>query len=267
MQKNLFSITTMLLLFNLVGCSTKGIKKDKYRTSSENSYNHKSDIKYSHPTMKPYEIMGIKYFPITVRVGDKFSGNASWYGPDFHGKLTSNGEVYDMMKMTAAHKTLPMNTLLKVTNKDNGLSTVVRVNDRGPFVATRIIDLSKAAAKKLDMIKNGTASISIEVIGFASTKKIKKRLKKEKKKISKKKKMNSNFYLQIGSFAKIDGAIKTQEKYDGVDGYKTIIKDIQRENKRIFKVLLGGFKNHQEIVAYKKRDKGYFHSAFIVKGD
>ena len=119
-----------------------------------------------HPTMRPYVIRGIRYHPTVVSVGDRFKGNASWYGPDFHGKLTSNGERYSMWAMTAAHKTLPMNTIVKVTNKRNGLSTVVRINDRGPFIATRIIDLSKQAAGKIDMVGHGTAPVSIEILGF-----------------------------------------------------------------------------------------------------
>ena len=84
-------------------------------------------------------------------------GVASWYGEDFHGKLTSNGEVYDMYAMTAAHKTLPLGVYVRVTNKQNGQSAVVRVNDRGPFVDTRIIDLSYAAAKQLGVVGPGTA--------------------------------------------------------------------------------------------------------------
>ena len=105
--------------------------------------------------MRPYVIRGIKYYPTVVSVGDSFKGNASWYGPDFHGKLTSNGEIYNMYDMTAAHKTLPMNTIVKVTNKKNDLSVVVRINDRGPFIATRIIDLSNSAAKKIEMFEKG----------------------------------------------------------------------------------------------------------------
>ncbi len=101
-------------------------------------------------TMRPYTVGGKRYYPTMVSVGDTFSGIASWYGRDFHGKKTSNGEYYNMYDFTAAHKTLPMNTMLKVTNLRNNRSVIVRVNDRGPFVNNRIIDLSYAAAKRLD---------------------------------------------------------------------------------------------------------------------
>jgi rare lipoprotein A len=94
---------------------------------------------------------------------------ASWYGADFHGKSTSNGEVYDMHAMTAAHKTLPLGVWLRVTNRDNGRSCTVRVNDRGPFVKSRILDLSFAAAKDLGVVGPGTAPVRIEALGYRET--------------------------------------------------------------------------------------------------
>jgi rare lipoprotein A len=92
------------------------------------------------------------------------SGVASWYGPGFHGRQTANGERYNMNDMTAAHKSLKFGTRVKVTNQTNGLSVVVRINDRGPYVGSRIIDLSKSAALAIDMIGPGTASVTVEVL-------------------------------------------------------------------------------------------------------
>lgn len=117
-------------------------------------------------TMKPYTVNGKTYYPTVVGVGETATGVASWYGPGFHGKKTSNGEIYDQQAFTAAHKTLPMNTLVSVTNLDNGLKTTVRINDRGPFVENRIIDLSQAAATRIDMIQSGTAPVKLEVVGL-----------------------------------------------------------------------------------------------------
>ena len=94
----------------------------------------------------------------------KEEGIASYYGDEFDGKPTSNGEIFDKNQMTAAHKSLPFNTKVRVTNLDNGLSTVVRINDRGPFVADRVIDLSVAAAKEIHMIGPGTARVRLEVL-------------------------------------------------------------------------------------------------------
>ena len=91
-------------------------------------------------------------------------GNASWYGGKFVGRQTANGEIFDTNLLTAAHKTLPFNTIVQVTNLDNGKKTVVRINDRGPFIDGRVIDLSKKAATEIDMIKSGTAKISLKIL-------------------------------------------------------------------------------------------------------
>jgi rare lipoprotein A len=267
MNKYILVFTVSINLF-FIGCSTKSTHsysnvKHKVYSSNKNDYSKTINKKdYIHPTMKSYVVHGVRYYPREVNVGDKFSGVASWYGPDFHGKLTSNGERYNMYEMTAAHKTLPMNTILKVTNRRNGRSAVVRVNDRGPFVATRIIDLSNSAAKKIDMIKTGTAPVTIEVLGFYS--KNKNRYKKHN--VTKSKSISNRKYsLQIASFQNIDGAIKIQEKFDNTDGYKTIIKDIKTSYGRLFKVYLTGFKTEKEIREYKQSSD--FVNSFIVVED
>jgi len=118
------------------------------------------------PTQRAYEVNGQRYQPIPSASGFVEKGVASWYGKKFHGRKTSNGEIYDMYAMTAAHKTLPMNVHLKVTNLDNGRFTVVRVNDRGPFVKSRIIDLSYSAANELGVVGPGTANVRIEALGY-----------------------------------------------------------------------------------------------------
>ena len=94
----------------------------------------------------------------------QMEGVASWYGPDFNGRLTASGEVYDMYAMTAAHRTLPLGTVVRVTDEENGKTVEVKVNDRGPFKKDRIIDLSKSACESLDMMKNGTAQVKLDVL-------------------------------------------------------------------------------------------------------
>jgi rare lipoprotein A len=111
-----------------------------------------------------YVVAGHRYAVLPTSTGYVERGVASWYGTEFHGLKTSTGESYDMFAMTAAHKTLPLPCYARVTNLSNGRSVVVRINDRGPFVATRIIDLSYSAARKLDMIRNGTAFVQVEVL-------------------------------------------------------------------------------------------------------
>jgi rare lipoprotein A len=112
-----------------------------------------------------YEVFGERYHVLASADGYRERGIASWYGPDFHGGNTSSGERYDMYAMTAAHKTLPLPSYVRVTNLANGRSVVVRVNDRGPFKKGRIIDLSYVAAAKLDMIRDGTATVEVTAVG------------------------------------------------------------------------------------------------------
>jgi len=100
-----------------------------------------------------------------VRKGDTEKGIASWYGKKYHGRLTANGERYDMHKMTAAHRTFPFGTVVEVTNLENGRKARVRINDRGPFVKGRIIDLSYKAARELEMVESGVVRVRIEVVG------------------------------------------------------------------------------------------------------
>jgi len=115
-----------------------------------------------------YEVFDKPYTVMPSAVGYKERGVASWYGKKFHGNRTSNWEIYDMYGMTAAHKTLPLPTYVRVRNLSNNRTIVVRVNDRGPFVDNRIIDLSYSAAQKLDMITAGTSLVEVEAITFAA---------------------------------------------------------------------------------------------------
>jgi rare lipoprotein A len=114
-----------------------------------------------------YDVFGKRYFVLSSSVGYVERGVASWYGPGFHKVRTSMGEIYDMYGMSAAHKTLPLPAYVRVTNLQNGRSVVVRVNDRGPFVGNRIIDLSYTAASKLDMLHNGTAMVEVRSLNGA----------------------------------------------------------------------------------------------------
>ncbi len=116
-----------------------------------------------------YTVLGKRYFVMPDAAGYVERGIASWYGPGFHDGLTSNGEKYDMHAMTAAHKTLPLPTYVQVTNLRNGKSIVVRVNDRGPFKDGRIIDLSRTAAAKLDMLRDGTTFVEVRALTSLDT--------------------------------------------------------------------------------------------------
>jgi rare lipoprotein A len=121
----------------------------------------------SHGNPPFYDVLGRRYYVLTSADGYLERGVASWYGPTFHGGNTSSGEPYDMYAMTAAHKTLPLPCYARVTNLRNGKSVVVRINDRGPFVANRLIDLSYTAALRLDMIRDGTSLVEVRALSAA----------------------------------------------------------------------------------------------------
>jgi rare lipoprotein A len=115
-----------------------------------------------------YDVLGKRYYVLSSSADYVERGVASWYGPGFHKERTSTGEQYDMYGMTAAHKTLPLPATVRVTNLQNGRSVVVRVNDRGPFVGNRIIDLSYTAASRLDMLRSGTAMVEVRALDAAA---------------------------------------------------------------------------------------------------
>ena len=127
----------------------------------------KPDGRSSYKVGGTYVIAGQVYTPDeNYRYNE--SGMASWYGPGFHGKRTANGEAYDQHAMTAAHRTLPMPSVVRVTNLSNGNTVILRVNDRGPFAHNRIIDVSRAAAERLDMVRSGVASVRVEILAEES---------------------------------------------------------------------------------------------------
>jgi rare lipoprotein A len=141
----------------LTACGTTG-----HRVSVE------SGLPGQRPWQRPYFVDGVRYVPLASAEGYREEGLASWYGAEEHGGPTSNGETFDMYKPTAAHKTLPLGCYLRVTNKINGKKTIVRVNDRGPFVADRIVDLSYRSARDLDIVDSGVAPVLIEVVSPGS---------------------------------------------------------------------------------------------------
>lgn len=124
----------------------------------------KPEPRSAHGNPPFYDVLGRRYTVLGSATGYQERGVASWYGPTFHGERTSSGESYDMYGMTAAHKTLPLPTYARITNLKNGRTVVVRINDRGPFVANRLIDLSYTAAAKLDMLREGTTLVEVRAL-------------------------------------------------------------------------------------------------------
>lgn len=152
------TLTTFSVLF-LSACATQ---QRSYQSNDQSTPTRQKS------GQKPYTVAGKRYEPLSSHEGFTQEGIASSYGKDFHGRKTSSGETFDMNAMTAAHKTLPLGVYVKVKHKRNGKEIIVRINDRGPFVRERIIDLSEEAARKLDMIQEGLATVKVTALGYKS---------------------------------------------------------------------------------------------------
>lgn len=174
MTKELCLTSLFALIFTTViaGCSSQTGRYQQAHDSTPTRLPTAAELSDPIPRAEPksrggnrdYKVRGKHYQVLDSAIGFSEHGTASWYGKKFHGHLTSNGEIYDMYAMSAAHKNLPLPTYVKVTNQANQKSVIVRVNDRGPFHQDRIIDLSYSAAYKLGMLSTGTASVTIEAI-------------------------------------------------------------------------------------------------------
>lgn len=212
-------------------------------------------------TMRAYNIGGKMYYPTKVKIGDTFDGVASWYGPDFHAKATSNGETYNMYSHTAASKTLPMNTIVRVFNKENSKTTVVRINDRGPFVEGRIIDLSNVAARDIEMVGKGTANVRIEIIGFGgvvSSNRQDSITQAQYKKLGSEIKVGSSnesqtsfsFVIVLNSFSKKQNAeFEKEQQEKSVANTKYKLNIIESNN--LYRVVISGFKSEGEAMDFK----------------
>lgn len=189
--------------------------------------------KYGNP--ESYVVFGKRYFVLQDGAGYAAKGIASWYGQQFHGRRTSSGETYDMYAMTAAHKTLPLPTYVRVTNLKNGKSVVLRVNDRGPFHGNRIIDLSYTAASKLDIVAAGTGLVEVraltpggdavpdaplpppEVAGSGA----------------------GSFYVQVGAFASRANADALRNRFGTQGDFLVSVSEARVDGRTLFRVRIG----------------------------
>jgi rare lipoprotein A len=184
---------------------------------------------------------------IESRTGATQTGTASWYGPGFHGKATSSGEIYDQYDLTAAHPTLPLGTRVVVTNLENGKAVEVRVNDRGPFVKGRAIDLSYAAARSLGAIGPGTVPVRIEVLGAGRVQLA-----------------SASYTIQVGAFTDRDNAVRLKDtlakRFNGV-----YLATLDGKTGRYFRVRVGRFSDHEKATAFARTVTPLGLSAIIME--
>lgn len=206
------------------------------------------------PWQRPYSVDGERYVPLLHADGYREEGLASWYGAEEHGGPTSNGETFDMNRPTAAHKTLPLGCFIKVTNKLNGKSTVVRVNDRGPFVAGRIVDLSYRGAQDLDMVGRGVTPVSLEVVSSAS-----RASSPPAQQVS-----ASVYTLQVAAFSDREKARIVSEKMEKELAYATV-RRVDTDRGSVYRVHAGRFRSRADAEAARSTlARNGYPDTFIV---
>jgi len=259
-MKHILHLLVLLLLFFLQGCFD-----EREAVGNPSATEHTSAARHR-ATMRSYYVHGKKYYPSYVEVGQVMKGISSWYGPNFHGKRTSNGEIYNMHGFTAAHKTWPMDTMVKVTNVQNNKSVIVRINDRGPFVRGRVIDCSYQAGKALGLDKLGIAKVSVEVLGFAGQIQSEEKIVKSIKTHTQTRMLLSNFGIQVGAFKHKKGARQTKSYYKKrYLSYRAVIKGFYPlDEVPLHRVWLMGFGSEQEAIDFMIVEQ-LVEGAFIVR--
>ena len=218
--------------------------------------------RYGNP--KSYVVFGKRYVPLNSSENFVERGVASWYGKKFHGRRTSNGETYNMYAMTAAHKTLPLPTYVRVTNLDNRQSIVVRVNDRGPFHDNRIIDLSYSGATKLGMLQQGTALVEVQAIDprrptAASVATAPSGSNSVEKKV--------RLFLQVGAFSERGNAETLKRRVKEFADEQMQIVEVIRSGKTIYRVRVGPLLDvaHADRLAFMLADAGLERPHIILE--
>ncbi|NJL60152.1 MAG: septal ring lytic transglycosylase RlpA family protein [Desulfobacteraceae bacterium] len=205
--------------------------------------------------LKPYRVGDQWYFPMSQAHGYKEVGIASWYGDPFHGKRTSSGETYDMHTISAAHKLLPLGTYVRVRNISNNRILDMRINDRGPFVGGRIIDLSYAAANQLGVVSPGTAKVEVIALGMASD---------NTSNYEPTDYFNGHFTVQVGAFSDVKNAQNLSQNLRQTYGHAQVVP-CRRDNQTFYRVLVGRYTSIEQVQQYELalKERG-FNGAFAI---
>jgi len=205
------------------------------------------------PKTKPYTVMGKRYYPLQTAEGYDEVGMASWYGKDFHGNRTANGEVYNMYGISAAHKTLPLGTRVRVTNLENRRSVNLVINDRGPFVKGRVLDLSYGAAKHLGTVEKGVAKVRITALSSMP------------RKPSRHADTNIRYYhVRVGAFANRDNAERTYRRLVASGYHGAVINTVSRGGQKLHIVQAGSFTSRGKAEKVQLQLKSDFPTCYIV---
>ncbi len=284
--RTLFSVFTLLYLVLIGGCTSSPSipviteEKDRGPSSPVDVSHIPEPVPRVEPRTRagnsnPYKVLGKTYYITQDPTGYREKGVASWYGRKFHGRRTANGEIYSMYGMTAAHKTLPIPSYVQVTNLKNNRSTIVRVNDRGPFHGNRIIDLTYAAAKKLGFEKVGTAEVLVEYIDpatyqkgtVASAKPADSNVKVASLETGSETpapapansagyEIPPNTYLQVGAFTLEKSALALRQKLQNLTAYPVVVHRpgaLADKADRFFRVRIGPLKDNLDLALLRQK--------------
>ena len=213
-----------------------------------------------------YVVAGRRYYVLGSAKGFKQRGIASWYGKKFHGRKTSSGEIYNMHAMTAAHKTLPIPVYVRVKNLSNNRSIVVKVNDRGPFISGRIIDLSYAAAQKLDIVGTGTARVEINTLAAGQSASASASVVRTIPLVDKSKE-ETPLFIQVGSFGEEFNAINMLRDLQDSNERAASISELATNDGLFYRVRVGPLYDIDEANAVIRRlkSKGFSTARIVVK--
>ena len=237
----------LLAAFTLVSCAEKTVKDSAPRKASVDVDSVPNAVPKKEPKSKygnpeSYEVFGKRYYVMNDNKGFVQKGIASWYGKKFHGRRTSSGETYDMYAMTAAHKELPLPTYVEVTNLKNNKKIIVKVNDRGPFHENRIIDLSYTAARKLDIVANGTGLVEVRAIdSVGRVAESKPERQGAPVRVAYDDKKNQAFYIQVGAFGDETNADRLQQRLVSLSPEQVKVHKGNVQGREIFRVQIGPF--------------------------
>jgi peptidoglycan lytic transglycosylase len=260
-QRTPFGVSFLLIFFSLiifplvltVGCSKQPVPYEHSRKPAPKYTGQKTTPGKTSgktpATQRPYTIAGKQYTPMASAHGYEEKGIASWYGKKFHGRKTSNGETYNMYAMTAAHKTLPMGTWVKIHSHDTGKKVTLRVNDRGPFVTGRIIDLSYTGAKKLGVIGPGTARVTVTALGKATAYS---KTTKEPTTFKPLDYWKGNFTVQVGAF-KVKTNAENYRKKMSATYLNAHLVPYEDDRGLFYRVRIGKFTNLKDAVQFSER--------------
>ncbi len=218
--------------------------------------------KLGNPTS--YVVFGKRYYVLDKAQGFVERGTASWYGKKFHGRKTSSGEIYNMHAMTAAHKTLPLPTYVRVENLANGKSVVVKVNDRGPFVGDRIIDLSYAAAQKLNVVGPGTAKVEVTAMVSATQSS---RTVVRSIPLTDNKAADVPLFIQMGSFGSVVNAQNMKRELNTANEQAVSVSELETATGLFYRVRVGPLYGIDEANAVVRRlnKKGFINARIVVQ--